>query len=232
MATYLTVDDAIREIARNISLVNGVGMTPYSDDHIISLLVQAHDFIKDEQQWEEFTLTYTRTLDGTTGRFTVGIPSTEVNDPKEIREVFHESSLKPLPRIPTRINPLIATAQYGYSRIPPTQDTGASKMLLKFSPLTLTGQVYFRADATFDFSDRNLTIPLNFWLYVWRASYQYAINDGTNGAQIESFKDNYNNRLQLVKDKENGQAPISLDPMRLSTDTWWESDDPYWISGS
>lgn len=228
---YETVGDAITEIAQNISLVNGQGMTPYSDDLMISLLQQANHFIRLEQIWDEMVLSYTRTLDGTTGRITLGVPSTEVSTPLSIFRVFHESSIKPLPRTSARTNPLIATAMYGYGLLSPAQDPGPQKLLLQFSPITLTGSVYFQAKAKFDFTDRDLVIPVDFWLHVWRACYQYAQNDGTNPGQIDSFKDNYNNTLKLVKDAQNS-APISADPYRLTSDTWWESDDPYWISGS
>jgi len=226
-----TVSDAIVEIAQQISLVNGNGMTPYSDDLIVSLLVSSHRFIMLEQVWDEGILTYTRTLDGTTGRITVGVPSTEISDPKQIFTVFHEASIKPLPRTSARTNPLIATAMYGYSFIPSAQDPGPQKLLLQFSPLTLTGSIFFKAKANYNFRNRDLVIPIDYWLHVWRACWAYALNDGTNPGQIDGFKDNYNNTLALVKDAQN-QLPISEDPYRLTADTWWESDDPYWISGS
>lgn len=226
-----TVADAIVEVAQQISLVNGQGMTPYSDDLITSLLVSANQFIVKEQIWDETILTYIRTLDGVTGRITVGIPSTEVANPLQIITVFHESSIKPLPRISARTNPLIATAMYGYTLLSSVQDPGPQKLLLQFSPLTLTGNILFKAKATYNMRDRDTVIPIDYWLHIWRACWQYALNDGTNPGQIDGFKDNYNNTLMLVKDAQNN-LPISEDPYRLIADTWWESDDPYWISGS
>jgi hypothetical protein len=224
---FVTVDDAIREVAQNMSLVNGSGMAPYSDTLIVSLLQQAHHFIVHEQVWSDNILTYNRVLDGTTGRITVGVPSTEVSDPRDVFRVYHESSSKPLPRVSGYLNSIVNTARFGWERIARAQDPGPQKMLIQFYPLTLTGSVQFKAHASYDFSDRDLEIPISFWAHVWRASWQYAVNDGTNPAQIDSFKNNYNESLALAKDAEN-DAPTQLDPFAIQPDQWYESDDPYW----
>lgn len=225
---FVTVDDAIREVAQNCSLVNGSGMSPYSDTMIISLLQQAHEFIIGEQVWSDAILKYNRVLDGTTGRITVGIPSTEVNNSKKIIRVYHESSSKPIPRVSGYLNSLINTARFGWERIALAQDSGAQRMLVQFYPLTLTGSVQFWAKATYDLSsDREMQVPIDFWTHVWRASWQYAVNDGTNPAQIDSYKNNYNESLRLIKGDEN-DAPTQLDPFAIQPDQWYESDDPYW----
>lgn len=225
---YRTVADAIIEVARNVSLVNGQGMTPYSDDLIVSLLAQAHDFIINEPQiWPSAAVTFTRVLDGVTGRITQGIPT--VANPSDVNRVYHESSMKPLPLVSGYANPLIATSPRGYSLLPTVDDPGPNFLLLQFYPVTLTGNVLIVAKETYDFTDRELVIPIDFWSHVWRASYQYAINDGTNPAQIESFGNNYNDKLRLVKAKINSR-PVSMDPYAAYPDLWTESDDPYWGS--
>jgi hypothetical protein len=224
---FVTVDDAIREVALGMSMVNGQGMTPYSDDLIISLLQQANEFIRLEQVWSENTLTFNRTLDGTTGRITVGIPSTSVSDPKKIFRVYHESSMKPAPKLSGYVNTDIATQAFGYTLLSSADDPGPQKLLIQWFPITLTGDVIYVAKANWDFTNRDLEVPISFWLHVYRALWSYAVNDGTNPAQMDAYKSNYNEMLVRVKEEENAR-PISMDPYNAIPDNWIESDDIYW----
>lgn len=227
---YVTVDDAIREVAQNCSLVNGSGMAPYSDTMIVSLLQQAHEFIIAEQEWTDAILKYNRVLDGSTGRITVGIPQTEVSSSRRVFRVYHESSSKPIPRVSGYLNSIVNTGRFGWERIALAQDSGAQRLLIQFYPLTLTGSVQLWARAAYDLSaDRNAAVPIDFWLHVWRASWMYAVGDGTNPAQIEMYKNNYNEGLKLLQANENN-APTQLDPFATQPDQWYENDDPYYRS--
>ncbi len=229
---YVTVDDAIREVAQCMSLINGSGMTPYSDDLITSLLQQANAFINMEQVWSETTKIYNRTLDGTTGRITVGIPDTEVPDPKAIFRVYHESSMKPAPKLSGYINTDIATQAFGYTLISSADDPGPQKMLIQWFPVTLTGTVIYMAKLDYDFStSRDIVIPIDFWLHVYRAAWAYAVSDGTNPAMMDMYKSNYAERMSQVKEDENAR-PLQMDPYNAIPDNWIESDDPYWSSGT
>jgi hypothetical protein len=224
---FVTVQDAIREVALGVSLINGSGMTPYSDDMITSLLQQAHQFINKEQVWSDSILTYNRVLDGTTGRITVGIPSTEVSDAKKVFRAYHESSMQPAAKLSGYVNTDIATSIYGYTLISKVQDPGPQKLLLQWYPATLTGSVIYLAKAQYDFTDYDMEIPIDFWLHVYRALWQYAVSDGTNPAQMEAYQDNYNKTLALVKGEENAR-PLQMDPYSITPDIWIESDDSYW----
>lgn len=228
---FVTVDDAIREVAQCVSLINGSGMTPYSDELIISLLQQSNEFINMEQVWSENVLTYHRTLDGTTGRITVGIPSTEVKDPKAVFRVYHESSMKPAPKLSGYINTDIATQAFGYTLLNSTDDPGPQKLLIQWFPVTLTGTVIYMAKKNYDFTDRDLEVPIDFWLHVYRAAWAYSVSDGTNPAMMDMYKSNYAERMAQVKEDENAR-PLQMDPYNAIPDNWIESDDPYWSSGA
>lgn len=223
-----TVQDAINQVARNISLVNGDGMTPYSPDLIESYLDGAHQFIKDEQEWHDFDVVYNRTLDGSTGLITEGI--TGISDAREITRIYHTSSMTPLPKVSLYNNKQVSTSLIGYEYLNREDDPGPSFKLVRFYPLILTGDVRIEGHKTFDFTDRNLVIPVDWWLHVYHASWQFALDDGTNPGQIAKYETMFNTRLKQVKEKENNK-PISLDPYAAIPDIWFEGDDPYWISG-
>src|SRR5882762_4569188 len=222
---YETVNDAIVVVARGMSLVNAAGMTPYSQDAIVDLLQKAHSFIIKEQEWQETKIVHTRTLDGVTGKFTQGI--TEVKDWKKVIRVYHESSMKPLPLVTNYSNPLISTTLIGYRGLTRPEDAGPNYLLLQFFPLILTGQVLLHSKLTYDFSS-SLTqvIPIDFWLHVHRALWEYSTTDGTNSLEVDKHKNNYNECLAQVKDAENSR-PISQDPYAAMRGSCVDSSDPY-----
>lgn len=223
--TFSTIEDAIIQVAAGMSLVNAQGMTPYSDELILSYLHGAHTAIADEQEWDEMTISHTRTLDGTTGKITQKI--TEVTDWKDIERIYHESSQQPLPKVTRWSNPLISTTLVGFRGMSAVEDPNSGgRYLVQFFPLTLTGQVLFQSALSIDFTNRDTVLPIDWWLHVYHASWQYALDDGTNPAQMEKYQTLYNQRLKTVKSKQN-RASISLDPYQAIPNIWTESDDPY-----
>lgn len=228
MADYnTTLDQAITQVARNVSLVNGTNMTPYSDDLLVSYLHGAYVKIRDTQYWDEMHIDHIRTLDGVTGLITEGI--TEVKDWKDVVRVYHESSMTPLPKVTSYSNPLISVTLIGYKGLSKVEDPGPSFRLVQFYPLILTGRVLFQSKLSFDFTDRDLVLPVDWWLHVYHASWQFALDDGTNPGQIQKYETLFNDRMRDVKAKENSR-PVSSDPYAAIPDIWFEGDDPYWIS--
>lgn len=222
-----TVAEAITQIARNMSLVAGTNMTPYSPETAMAMLDLTHQMIRDEQEWHDFNGTFNRVLDGVTGTITEGI--TTVSDPKDINRIYHESSMTPLPKVSLYNNKLISTTLIGFDFLSRAEDPGPAYKLVVFYPIILTGNVRIEADLSFDMYNPATVIPVDWWLHVLGASWQWAMDDGTNPAQITKYETLYNMRLKQVKGKENNQ-PISLDPYAAIPDIWFEGDDPYWIS--
>ncbi len=221
MARKTTVADAVLQVARHMSMVEGPDVQPYSDTLLISYLEGAHQFIVDEQEWPDLYISYIRTLDGTTGKITEKIA--EVTDWKRVTRVYHESSNRPLPYLSTYNNPLVWNSQYAYSGLQVLLDPGATKYLLQFSPVTLSGQVFIEAKLDYDLSDPETVIPIDWWLHVYHASWQYALDDGTNASQAEKYKNLFNVRLAQVKSMV-AARPLSLNPMETIPNTWLEFD--------
>lgn len=228
MARKTTVAQAIEQVARNVSLVGGNGVQPYSGDQIIGYLEGAHQFIVDEPvEWPDLMQSWTRTLDGSTGKITQTVPDTVgAVTSARIKRVYHESSNRPLPLIPTYNNPLVTTFPYGFRLLGVTEETAAGgKYLIQLAPVTLTGQVLIQNEIDFDLSDPNTVIPIDWWLHVYHASWQYAADDGTNQLQIEKYKELFNERLSQMKGRISSH-PVSLNPMNTTPNQWSEYDDP------
>src|SRR5262245_60804774 len=136
-----TLREAINQVVRNMSLVNGVNMTPYSEETVSSYLVAAHEHIVGEHAWSEMLLCRQRALNGTSGLVTTLI--TDTQDWKDIRRIYHDSMQTPMPLLSSYINPLTSTLLFGYRGLPPEEDNsiGTGRYLVKFYPETLTGNV-------------------------------------------------------------------------------------------
>lgn len=223
----ITVRDAITQVARNCSLVNGVNMTPYSDDTILGYLIAAHEHIIGESEWAEMIVWRTRTLDGVTGLVTQLI--TDTVNWKSIVRIYHELYQTPMPVLTSYINPLFdSTLAQGYRGIPPEEDnaTDAGKYLVKFYPPNLTGTVLFQIHREVDFETDTTVIPIDWWLHVYLASWMYAVDDGTNPAQIDKYLKLADKRMKQVNAMENSR-PTSLTPGSIMPSQWWEDDAPY-----
>lgn len=220
-----TLREAITQVARNCSLVDGQSMTPYSDDTVLAKIIAAHELIKSEHEWSEMVLWYQRVLDGTVGLVTQLLP---VRDWKQIRRVYHEAYRTPLPLLSSYINPTTSTLMNGYRGLAPSEDntTDAGRYLVQFYPPTWTGTVLFEINNVVDFTDDTTVLPIDWWLHVYYATWMYAQDDGTNQGQIDMYMQLAQKRMRQVTALENSR-PSFQQPNQLIPNDWWESDAPY-----
>lgn len=223
---FRTLGEAVKQVAAHMSLVNGNGMTPYSPELIVSYLHRAHTHIVDDGDWSEMELWYTRTLDGSTGKITQTIPG--ITDWKNIKRIYHESFMTPLPVLSTYVNPLASTLMLGYRGLPPEEDiqTGTNRYLVMFYPITLVGQVLFNIEREIDWTNMETVLPIDWWAHVDYASWAYAMDDGTNPAQASKFETSFNLRMNQVRARENAR-PVLLQPNQVIPNEWFEIDAPY-----
>lgn len=220
-----TVREAITQVARNMGLVDGQAMTPYSDDTVLAKIIAAHELIKAEHEWSEMVVWRTRTLDGTLGLITQLI--TDVTDWKKIRRVYHEAYQTPLALLPSYINPTTSSLMNGYRGLPPEEDnTTVGRYLVKFYPATLTGTVLFELERAIDFTNDDTILPIDWWLHVHYASWMYAVDDGTNPGQADMYMQLSQKRMRQMTAMENSRPSFSQ-PNQLIPNDWWEADAPY-----
>lgn len=223
-----TLRDAITQVARNMSLTNGSNMTPYSDDLITSYLISAHELIKGEHEWAEMMISRARVIDGVTGLITQLIPLTDCKDWKSIVRIYHEAYQTPLSMLSSYQNPQTSTLLNGFRPLPPEEDnnTPAGRYLVRFFPATLTGNVMFQMVREVDFTDENAILPIDWWLHVYYASWQYALDDGTNPAQAAKYQTLSTKRMRQICAMESTRHSFAQ-PNQLIPNEWWETDAPF-----
>lgn len=224
--TFTTLIDAVREVAKGMGLTNGTNMTPYSDDLVVSYILQAHELIKAEHAWDEMERGILRTPDGVTGKVTELI--TDCTDWKLIRRIYQQGFQTPLPKLSTYINPLMTPIQLGYIGLAPQDDndTDAGRYLVQFFPVTTVAQVFMVVESTFDFTDTELVIPIDFWLHVYYACWLWACEDGTNPLQVTKYEKLLKKRMEQVTMREASRPSLSQ-PNQMIPNEWWEQDSPY-----
>lgn len=224
---YSTVRDAITETARAVGLTNAQGMTPYSDELVLSYLAGTHVLIRDATEWSELSETFIRTLDGSTGRITQTI--TGVTDWKRIRRIYQEGFQTPLPMLTTYLNPLESSLLLGYTPIPRQDDLqppATGRYLVQFQPLTSTSRVLLQVDREVDWSDEDQVLPIDFWLHVWGAAMMWGAADAANESQLAQNTRLFDARMKQVKARENSRPSFS-NPNQLQPNDWWEQGAPY-----
>ena len=221
-----TLRDAVTQVVRNMSLTNGVNMTPYSDDTIVSYLIAAHEQIMGEAEWSEMIVWRDRTLDGVNGLVTELI--TDTDDWKKIRRIYHESAQTPMAMLSSYTNPQTTMIGFGYRGLPPEEDnTGiGGRYLVRFYPPTLTGRVMFQIERSLDFTDDTTVLPVDWWLHVYIASWMYAADDGTNPAQLQKYMQLADKRMKQINAAENSRHSFT-NPNQSIPNEWFEDDSPY-----
>lgn len=222
-----TLRDAVTQVARNMSLTDGVNMTPYSDTTIVSYLIAAHQHILGEAEWSEMMVWRPRVLDGVSGLVTELI--TDTDDWKDVARIYHELYQTPMPVISSYTNPIFSTSlMQGYRGLPPEEDnqTDAGKYLVRFYPYNLTGNVLFQMHRKIDWTLDEAVIPIDWWTHVYIASWMYAADDGTNPAQLDKYMKLGQKRLGQVMAMENSR-PTTHSPGSIMPTQWWEEDAPY-----
>lgn len=216
-----TVSEAIVKVARNMSLVEGANMSPYSDDQIAQYLGNANLMLMEKGDWPELEVTATKTLDGTTGKATVAFTSADkFTTYRRIKGVYCQGMRGKVPMLTGYNNPLLAGPEIAWS---PTNivDDPNQQYIVRMSPVTMTGNIAIIYNATADFSDGDTVIPIDSLLHEWIATWMWAEDDGTNPGQAEKYLNLWQDRLKDIQANINA-GPVSLVPFNGPTDQWWE----------
>lgn len=204
-----------------MSLVQGQGMQPYSDDQIGGYLSDSHDDITSEAVWPEMVTTLFRTLDGTTGKATVAFSLADgVTDYKQIKHVYVDSVRRELPLSSGYQNPLLQVPLVSYSVLS-IKDDPNKQFLIKINPPTTAGQLAIVANLKADLSNPTTVIPIDDLLHVYRATWMYAVDDATNPGQVEKYLNLYNNRWKTIRANVN-TGPYAMNPFNGPIEQWFE----------
>lgn len=213
---FKTLDEITQDVISNLSQAGGVGTQRYAEPRIHILINQCFKMLFDRQWWPEYMEWYTScALDGTTGVVTTDISA--IKRFIDIRAVFPAGSDKPLPMIPTEINPTGIPAG-ALTFIDTNRST--TKVFKVWSP-TSTTAVTIHARLKPDDFTANDEISFDDLVLCYGAAWAYAEDDGTNPGATQKFQMLFENRLATIESALNSK-PIALNARATYVPgQWW-----------
>lgn len=213
------------EVITELSQVPGVSTQIYSADRIKLMVQNAFFDLFEKRWWDEYTDTFTVALDGITGRITSDLEDAAgaVTEWRDIQLVWPENFNKPLTLAPKLMNPSTISGTYPvYVR----SDATVAKRPLRVLPANATGNIVVlgRRRPAKPLSD-SYSILLDDMMMKWAACWQYAVDDGTNQAQIAKYEKQMIEREQLVTASYNTH-PIALDSYTNTGELYQWTENP------
>lgn len=99
-----TIREIVNQALTVVGEVAGPGVQMYEDDRMKADAIRAFNMMFKKYPWQQYLNWFTITLDGTTGRATVG-PFNQVLDFEDFIAVHRGGEARRLPIAPTRMNP-------------------------------------------------------------------------------------------------------------------------------
>lgn len=213
---YKTVEVLAQDVFKMLSIAGGVGTQRYSEQQTYLLLEQCFDVLYIRQWWPDLMQWFSPlTLDGTTGLVIEDISA--IKRFEDIRAVYVPNSDRPLPILPSSINPYnILDAQVLFIDSNATNDkvfkvfsanaTGTVAVHARLHPGTFVPSTQIKFDS--------LALELG---VAWFMSE----DDATNPGQANKFQVMFENRIKDLE-AELSSKPISLDHSTVNyPNGWW-----------
>lgn len=223
-----TLENLIQRTITTLAQVPGSGTQLYSEDRIQELIQQVYTINSDKFWIPEQMNWLSAALDGT-----AGLPATDwtdINSYKDIRAIFFNTSQRPLPRLPSDMNPFTVTGTTGRFQEPiarANEPSSTSTRLFRIWPLTATGtvRVHARLRNTNLFRDPDNVIYFDDVALINGTAFMYSADDGANPGSVAKFQRLYDDRIVEIQDNLNRQ-PIILDPRSPTAGDQWTEWPP------
>lgn len=217
MATLVStiVDQAIVELSQ----VPGVNTQVYASARLLQYVQDAFDMVFQQHKWNAYGSWWIATLDGSTGSITSDIlpnspvlqstRSIPVTDYNNIVLCFPAGTNIIVRELPSRRNPYLLSGSVPIYR--EANYTNVNRPI-RFYPLDATGTVVMRVlqEPLHPFALTDL-IYIDSLMLALGAAYFYAVDDGTNPAQITKFQSMFLKRMNDMISAES-DVVLELDP--------------------
>lgn len=199
MAFY-SYAELIQKTILRLRQVPGTGTQFYAEDMIGNLIVETYQYVRSLRYWDHLTKWQSaRTLDGTTGKCTIGFSGARERF-DDIEQVVIGSDSVPLPQLMNNINPYRLTGTHPRFIEPLHQDDDAMAepyFLFRVWPLEATSslvRVRLRTDPANLFTSPSVVVPFDDGVLVNGAAAKYSADDGTSSTAM--LQKAYSDRLQ------------------------------------
>lgn len=203
--------------------VAGVSTQAYSEPNLLLLLEECYEQCRALRWWDHLTTWQTRTLDGTTGKFTTDVLGARERM-RDVQSVWSPDRQQPLPMVNQHNTPMrISGTRPRMVEALSVVDDPAGTRLFRVWPLQSTGEVLFRVrcDPPDLFTNVAAIVPFDASVLVNGACMKYAVMDGTNPGSMAEFDRAYNERVMQLQ-QQHDSTPLQLDSRNRWQDEWRE----------
>jgi hypothetical protein len=190
---YKTLSALAEDVGYELSLVPGTSVQLYADEIIKRRLKDEFYVLAREPSfwWPQFMTWLTRTLDGTTGRTTVGLTGIQQHD--DIRAIFIGTNSNPMPELRRDTNP----NTYAFNQAVYEFDNDA--LMLKVYPITTTGSLYIHGRVLPTTIVNADVMQFDDVVLKWRVCYKMSETDAANAGQTSMFQGEFERAMQRLK---------------------------------
>jgi hypothetical protein len=217
-----TIEQLITRIETNVSLAAGLDVQIHAEDALVTLLRNYYNAFFDYAWWEDYLITETLTLDGTTGTVTSDLTN-KIRRFKDIYAVYYSTEVRPLPKKQNNVNPSLITKRC----IGPTPDPTKVFKIYPIDTPTADIHIIYRtriADEVWELPEVSTEINMDDELLVAAVSHHYLVTEGSNPDEAETYKGMMTSRLSQLTKAELSHA-MSKSSQRTSFPLDWEQFD-------
>lgn len=217
----ITLEAIITRIQNDLYQAAGPSVQLYSETLIAQKISDAFITLANdpETKWKQFRIFNKYTLDGVTGRTTLALNQI-FKAFGDIYAIFPDKSTKPLTYLGVRDNPYLIVGNRPIKYIRDTVD------IVRVIPAGATGDIIVVGKSVpqppFLISQ---IIPFDYIAISNYVCWEYAVDDGSNPAMAEKFRQKFETRYLEIK-KEEATEPIQLSGQTgRDVPTHWYSND-------
>ena len=208
---HLTLSSMRQKVIRKIGEVSGTGVQEFSEDNIDDYIQEIFNFLFKKRFWPHLTEWGSFVLNGSTGVSTSDLGGDGgVELWSDFRVLLRENEDKPIPILPSGINPNRLTGtNAAYFEPLPISHANYEERLVRILPITAAGTIEFHARRRpTNFAD-NDEIPFDEDTIILGASWLYADSEDINPGAATTLKEMFNNTYEDLVAMEGDAATES-----------------------
>ena len=197
MSNFKTLKELVQDVITELSMYRGTGTQKYAEDRIADKIIRTFIDVFEQRFWSYNTDWYKYTLSGSNGLVGENV-SLDIKDFNDIEFIKDESG-RTLNKLHDSTNPykITGTIPAYYKR------TNTDKKIFQVVPFNSIGDVFVRGRTRPTQFEPETVIPFDSNLLIYKVCWDYVCDDGNSLAQIDKYKQLYEQRYNHLLTQEN-----------------------------
>lgn len=217
MSNYLTLSELVQKVIMSLSMYQGTATQIYAEDRIAEMIIRKFNHLFESRFWNDNTHWYKYNLLGIDGVVEENV-SENIANFHDIDSIHTENNPRfSLKRLNKSTNPYEVKGNtpvyYEKSKI--------DDKIFSVIPYNATGVIYVRARTRPTEILPDTVIPFDPDVLILGACWEYCVDDGNNQAEMNKFKQMFDERLQRLQNLDNSGEFDWNDEICYTASTEW-----------